>query len=164
MTTLAAQVDMFQVCSLTVLYVGVHAVWEILLFSLLVMKFAAFRYTSVVLRIREKFVKIRKELEAIVEQEDKIESSLKSFKVYTERFNTRHEIEKKIVKMIKAHNILSSSVNLTNKRFGFSILCFVFSSFYTLIYCGYNFFIEIETRRSNNELIGEDSKKISSII
>lgn len=140
---------------LLVFFDETHGTWKILLFSMLVIKFSSFRYTSVVLRIREKFMKIRKKLEAIVEQEDEIESSLIGFNIYHASFNTRHDIEVLIVKMIKAHNILLSTVGLFNKRFGFSILCFVFSSFFSLIYCGYNFFIEFETNSTSNEIIGE---------
>lgn len=101
-------------------------------------------------------MKIRKELQSIVDQEDKLGHSSTNFRFYRESFNLRFDIEKKIIKMIKTHNILLATVDLTNTRFGFSMLFLVFSSFFSFLYCGYNLFIEVETRQSSSEIIGED--------
>lgn len=129
----------------------IYGIWEILLFSMIVIKVTTFRYSWAALKIRDKIIEIRYLIEQIMEEHETAES----VNIPSEKFKTSDFDEKRVIKMIKSFNVVSSAVDSFNSRFGFSILCIIFTSFLSITYCGYNFFIEIETRKDKFVLIGE---------
>lgn len=138
----------------------VYGIWEVLFFSILILKTTSIRYALNVGRIREKIKKMRKEIESLVRFEDEVDSFTKNFRLIRENLKKDKIVEKKIKKLIKCQNLINSQVSACNERFGVSILGIIFSAFLSLTYCGYNFFIEIETERSINILLGRQNLKI----
>lgn len=137
----------------------IYSIWEILLFSILITKVTTFRYTSAALKIREKIMEIRYLIEQIMKEHESIDG----LNIPSEKFKNSDFDEKRVIKMIKSFNVVSSTVDSFNSRFGFSILCIIFTSFLSITYCGYNFFIEIETRKDKFVLIGEILKLTSLV-
>lgn len=129
----------------------IYSIWEILLFSVLIIKVTTFRYSWSALKIRDKIIEIRYLIEQIMEEHESVEG----LNLPSDKFKTSDFDEKRVIKMIKSFNVVSSAVDSFNSRFGFSILCIIFTSFLSITYCGYNFFIEIETRKNKFVLIGE---------
>lgn len=130
--------------------------WEILLYPVILIEFASFRYAKSVEQVGERFSAMRKELQQIIENEDKVELSGMTFRVYTDNaIQKKVELEKTFIKLSKCYNVMISAVSCFNIRFGFSVLCIIFSSFLSITYCGYNFFIEIETKMDIVIIIGE---------
>lgn len=133
-----------------------YGIWEILLYSIFLLKFSAYQYTLKVNKICCKILNIRTLIEKIAENHEKQENfSLQSLKIFNANYKESLEDEKKVIRMIRSFNVVQSMVESLNNRYGFSILCIVFSSFLTITYCGYNFFIEIETRKSQSIIVGE---------
>ena len=125
-------------------------IWEILLYSILFMNVTTFHYIWTVQKIHEKVQLMRDEIQEMVSDES-LETLMKSSTVYY-----KNDIaEEKIIKVTKCYNLVCQAVSSLNQRFGVSILCLIFSSFLTITYCGYNFFIEIETTRLQNIIIGK---------
>lgn len=133
----------------------VYGIWEVLLYSILLMKTTSIRYAFKVGKIREKIKKMREEIHSLVKLEDEVDSFTKNFSLSRENFRDHKMIEIKIKNLMKCQNVIVSLVSSCNERFGLSILAIVFSAFLSLTYCGYNFFIEIETERSKKILIGK---------
>nr|QGW50636.1 gustatory receptor 26 [Propsilocerus akamusi] len=62
-------------------------------------------------------------------------------------------IDNYIIRLTKAFNILSGTSQLMNKCFGIPLLLIIFSSFLNATFCGYSFFIELETSKSLSAII-----------
>lgn len=137
----------------------VYSIWEILLFSMLVIKVTTFRYSAAALRVRDKILEIKYLIEQIMEEHENIED----LNLPSGKFNTSDFDVKRVVKMVKSFNVISSTVDSFNNRFGFSILCIIFTAFLSITYCGYNFFIEIETKKDKFILIGEISRLMKKV-
>lgn len=142
---------LFTCCLLSIVPIfcdKVFGIWEVLLFSILYMKLTMFRYIMNVDKVRVTLRTMREGFEKC----DATEENLKTFKICMKK---NLDVEGKIMKMMKCHNLAYHAVLSLNQRFGTAILCLIFSAFFCLTYCGYNFFIEIETNRSQNVVIGE---------
>lgn len=133
----------------------IHGMWEILLYPILFIKLTSFRYVLSVTKLGERFRMMRKELQEMVENEDKLEMSGKNFRVFKDSQKQKLEFEENFAELSKSYNFLTSAVSCFNSRFDLSILSVISSAFLSITYCGYNFFIEIETRMSGNVIIGE---------
>lgn len=135
-----------------------YGIWEVLLYSIFLINFATFRYAMKIGQIRLKIEKIKEIIEEIQNEHESLQNlntAKNGDKIFVESFKTKLEDEKKVIKMIKCHNVISVMVNAFNQRHGYSILLIIFSSFLTITYCGYNFFIEIETERNQNIIVGK---------
>lgn len=146
---------LFICCSLSTVPVfcdEIFGIWEILLYSLLFMDVTAFRYVISVQLIVVNAKKLREDIEKFIKSEEKSQNATLKF------VKNEHKLKglgEKLVTMTKSYNIISQAVQIVNKRFGMSILCLLFSASLTVTYCGYNFFIEIRTTRSQNVIVGK---------
>lgn len=135
----------------------VYGIWEVLVFSILFMKITAFRYTMTVEKIRSNLQSMREMIETFVSKAENLENSIKKTSSVLGCMRGREALDfgEKIVTILNYHSLICQAVSSFNKRFGLSILCLLFSAFLNITYCAYNFFIEIETRRNQNIIIGE---------
>jgi 7tm Chemosensory receptor len=132
--------------------------WEILLYSTFLIKLASFHYVITVGKFTERFVKINEQLEEIVVEDEKYDLTFARFMIVVANRQILWKISLKVEKLMKSYTILYDSVKLFNRRFGFSIFMIIFSAFLSITYCGFNFFIEIETNRANVVIVGKNSK------
>lgn len=129
--------------------------WEILLYSVLLIKIASFYYALLVGKVQKRLVRINKKIEKLVEGNEKFELYLKRILIVVENPNAEREILVEVNKFIDSYSLLFTTVKIFNKRFGVSVFLIIFSIFLSVTYCGYNFFIESETTRDPVVITGE---------
>lgn len=129
--------------------------WEILLYAIFLIKITSFRYAMMVTKIHKRFVKINEELGEVVKEDEKFDLSYKRFAIVVENRSMMWKISRKVDKFINCYALLYESVNFFNRRFGASIFLIIFSTLLSVTYCGFNFFIEIETTQVEVIVIGE---------
>lgn len=134
---------------------GVHGMWEILLFPLILIEVTSFRFVMNVGKLFERFRCLRKKLQQTVEYQNTLESSGKAFTVFQESLRKNLQIEEKFLQLGKCYNAMTSAVFYFNQRFDITVFSIISSAFLSITFCGYNFFIEIETKKSNNVIVGK---------
>lgn len=133
----------------------VFGIWEILLYSIFIILFASFHYVSSVWKIHEGLSSITEVIRNVLRTSNNSELFTKNFKFLVETRTRNHNLEAKVVKLLKCHNLISSMLSLFNQRFGLSVFLIVFSCFSTITYCGFNFFIELQTTQLKYIIAGE---------
>ena len=132
-----------------------NGLWRILIYPSLLVKFSFYKYAILVEKISKKFEKINSELLKLVEEDQKIYLPFARFAPITQNHKFISKISTETVKFIKVYEILHNTVKIFNKRFGVLILLMILSSFLSIVFCGFNFFINVETTKNKLVIIGE---------
>jgi hypothetical protein len=130
-------------------------IWRILIYPILLTKCYMYFYAMHVDRITKRVEKINSELEELIQEDDKINLSIKKLSTVVENQKLMMKISKKTEKFTKTYEILFDSVKIFNKRFGLLILLSIMSNFLSMVFCGYKFIIEVETTRGMMAIIGK---------
>lgn len=129
--------------------------WRILFYPILLIKFSTYHYAWTVQNISERFTKINQGLEKLVKENKKFNFTYSKYSQFIQTQTFLFQLSLKIEKFVKSYEILFKTVQIFNKRFGILILMMVFANFLSIVFCGYNFFIELETKRVQIVIIGE---------
>jgi len=123
--------------------------WEILMVPSVIITICSFQYACYVKMIRGMLIYIHVSIKQLKNKTDFVCPPMKR------SMNLKASGDKQKMKFImEMHNIVSQLTGHLNQRFGLSLVFIIFSSFLTATFCGYNFFVELETEMRWNVIIG----------
>lgn len=129
--------------------------WRILLYPILLIKFSMYHYAITVSMIKKRISIINRELHELVKEDEKINLSFTRFSTVVENQKLMMKVSNRTETFIKSYEIIFTTVKMVNKRFGVLILLLIVSNFLSIVFCGFNYLIEIETGRVKVVIIGE---------